>query len=62
MHFEDVTTKVELRAAVSSVWSRLSVDMCRNMIRHYWKEGGTLDRCLAAEGGRFSAPRMADIE
>ena len=26
MHFEDVTTKVELRAAVSSVWSRLSVD------------------------------------
>eukprot|EP01047_Picozoa_sp_COSAG01_P014537 COSAG01_NODE_710_length_14110_cov_94.506745_6_plen_45_part_00 len=44
------------------MWSRFSVDMCQNIIRHYWKEGGTLEKCLAAEGGRFSKPRMSDTQ
>ena len=34
--------------------------MCRNMIMHYWKEGGTLDKCIAANGGVVSA-HCADV-
>ena len=54
IRFEEATNKAELKCAIERVWSRLTVQMCRNMIMHYWKEGGTLDKCIAANGGRFS--------
>eukprot|EP01049_Picozoa_sp_SAG25_P003906 SAG25_NODE_235_length_11344_cov_3.848911_12_plen_111_part_00 len=59
---EHIGRRARMEAAVRSVWSRFSIDMCHNIIRHYWKEGGTLEKCLAAEGGRFSKPRLSDTQ
>ena len=61
IRFEEATTKDELKAAILRVWAKITPQMCRNMITHYWKSGGTLDKCIAAEGKRFSKPKLAEV-
>eukprot|EP01047_Picozoa_sp_COSAG01_P067417 COSAG01_NODE_9519_length_2421_cov_30.252369_1_plen_154_part_00 len=61
IRFEEATTKDELKAAILRVWDKITPQMCRNMITHYWKSGGTLDKCIAAEGKRFSKPKLSAV-
>ena len=68
MHFEDVTTKEELRAAILRVWARITPELCQRWIRHYYKvrgrgknrkaQPGPLVKCIEAEGRRFSKPAL----
>jgi hypothetical protein len=61
MRFRDVTTKEGLKRAIKAEWAKITPQMCQNMITHYWKAGGTLDKCLEAGGGRFSKPKLSVV-
>jgi len=55
----DVTTKQGLKNAIKAEWAKITPEMCQNMIEHYYKSGGTLDKCIAAKGDRFSKPKLS---
>eukprot|EP01046_Picozoa_sp_COSAG06_P008110 COSAG06_NODE_407_length_16111_cov_3.252748_2_plen_118_part_00 len=61
MRFRDVTTKEGLKRAIKAEWAKITPQMCQNIIMHYWKAGGTLDKCLEAGGGRFSKPKLSVV-
>ena len=45
--------------AIKAEWAKITPEMCQNMIEHYYKSGGTLDKCIAAKGDRFSKPKLS---
>ena len=48
-------TKAGLKRELQRVWrEEITKEVCQNCIRHYFMLGGTLDRCIAANGRRFS--------
>jgi hypothetical protein len=55
MRFCDATTKAGLKRELQRVWrEEITKEVCQRCIRHYFMLGGTLDRCIAADGKRFS--------
>ena len=58
MLYVDATTKVELKAALKAAWRKITPEICRNCYRHYYERGGTLDRCIVAEGHRFARGKL----
>ena len=55
MRFCDASTKEELKRELQIVWrEKITPEVCQECIRHYFMLGGTLDRCIAAQGQRFS--------
>ena len=61
IRFEKANTKDELRRAIERCWAKITPEMRRNIIKHYWKASGTLDKCIAAEGKRFSKPKLSAV-
>lgn len=55
------STKDGLKRAIKAEWAKITPEMCQKMIEHYWKAGGTLDKCLEAKGARFSKPKLAVV-
>ena len=46
---------VALKRELQRVWrEEITPELCQKCIRHYFMIGGTLDRCIAANGKRFS--------
>ena len=50
-----------MKRAIKEEWAKITPEMCHKMITHYWKAGGTLDKCLEAKGARFSKPKLAVV-
>ena len=40
LRFRDITTKASLKQAIKDEWSKITPQMCQNIITHYWKAGG----------------------
>ena len=61
MRFCEATTKVALKRELQRVWrEEITPELCQKCIRHYFMIGGTLDRCIAANGKRFSRGTLQD--
>eukprot|EP01048_Picozoa_sp_COSAG05_P004341 COSAG05_NODE_229_length_13378_cov_4.728594_5_plen_150_part_00 len=59
MLYVDATTKDGLKRALKAAWRKITPEICRNCYRHYYELGGTLDRCIVAEGKRFSRGKLS---
>ena len=61
MRFCEAATKIGLKRELQRVWrEEITAEVCQNCIRHYFMLGGTLDRCVAANGKRFSRGALQD--
>ena len=61
LRFRDIKTKAGLKAAIKAEWAKITPDICKNIAKHYWKPGGTLDKCIAADGGRFTKSTLRHV-
>ena len=60
-HICEATTKAALKRELQRVWrEEITPEVCQKCIRHYFMFGGTLDRCIAANGKRFSRGALQD--